>query len=187
MKYETAILQNFIEIAKFIDILKREKVRSYLEIGSKFGGSLWKVANALPTKSKIVSVDLPQGDKSFKETEPHLKQCCERLRARGYDVTLILGDSTDPKVVSDVAKHGPFDAVFIDGCHTAKGVRKDWENYGHLGRIVAFHDIAWLARPEGTKKPIEVPPFWNELKLGFPHEEIKLEPRDNGIGVLWRS
>ena len=42
-KYKTAALQNADEIAQFIDLLKRENVKSYLEIGSKHGGSLWRV------------------------------------------------------------------------------------------------------------------------------------------------
>lgn len=186
MKFESAVLQNNIEIAWFIDILKRENVRSYLEIGSKFGGSLWRVANSLPNGSRIVAVDLPQGDGSFKESQPHLEHCRDELAQRGYDMHLILADSTAPQCVSSVKALAPFDAVFIDGGHDLETIESDWDNYGPLGRIVAFHDINWKQRP--TKKtPIEVPEFWNEIKVRFRHEEIKLEPRDNGIGVLWRS
>jgi len=187
-KYETAMLQNEQELARFIDILKGENVRTYLEIGSKFGGSLWRVANALPAASRIVSVDLPQGDGSFKDTLPHLQACAARLCEIGYDAHLIQGDSTADDIVSAVAALGPFDACFIDANHTELFVRKDWANYGPLCRLVAFHDIGWLARPEPSKKmPIEVPKVWNEIKGDYRHEEIKLEARDNGIGVLWRS
>lgn len=186
MKFETAMLQNYLELARFIEILQSENVRSYLEIGSKFGGSLWRVANALPKGSRIVSVDMPQGDGSFKESQPHLESCRDELAKRGYDMHLILSNSTDPRCVSSVNALGPFDAVFIDGGHDAATIKSDWENYGKLGRIVAFHDIAWQQRP--TKKtPIEVPEFWNALKGDYKFEEIKLEPRDNGIGILWRS
>lgn len=187
-KYETAMLQHENEIARFIDILKRENVRSYLEVGSKFGGSLWRVATALPAGSRIVSVDLPQGDTSFKHTQPSLEACVEELKQRGYDAHLILGDSTKTEVLSAVADLAPFDACLIDANHTEPYVRSDWSNYGPMCRLVAFHDIGWLARPEPSKKmPIEVPKVWNEIKTAFRHEEIKECPRDNGIGVLWRS
>lgn len=187
LKCETAFLQNEIELARFTDILKHEGVRSYLEIGSKHGGSLWKVGNALPRGSRIVAVDLPQGDGSFKESQPHLEACIDALNDRGYDAHLILGDSTDAEVVKRVEAFAPFDACFIDANHTLPYVTQDWQNYGPMCRIVAFHDIGWLPRPEPSKKlPIEAPLLWNEIKGQYPHEEIKLEPRDNGIGVLWR-
>jgi predicted O-methyltransferase YrrM len=188
MKYENAMLQSEGEINAFIGLLQREGVRSYLEIGSKFGGSLWRIANALPQGARIVAVDLPHGDTSFKETLPHLEQCVERLRGRGYDATLIVGDSTDPAIVALAARLGPFDACFIDANHTEPYVRKDWANYGPLARIVAFHDVGWEARPQPTKKmPIDVPRVWREIRGGFRHEEIRDCARDNGIGVLWRS
>lgn len=188
MKCETAFLQNEAELMWFIDILKRENIRSYLEIGSKFGGSLWKVANAMPVGSRIVSVDLPQGDRSFKDSLPHLEECVAALLGRGYDAHLVLGDSTDPEVIARVKELGPFDACFIDANHTEPYVRKDWANYGPMCKIVAFHDIGWVPRPEPSKKmPIEVPPVWNEIKVGHQHDEIRLDARDNGIGVLWRS
>ena len=188
MKCETATLQHDGEMARFIDILKREGVRSYLEIGSKFGGSLWRVGNTLPPGSRIVCVDLPQGDGSPKETRPHLIECHEALRARGYDAHQFLGDSTDTTIIDAVRKLGPFDACLIDANHTETYVRADWENYGSLCRIVAFHDIGWLPRPEPSKKmPIDVPKVWNEIKASYRHEEIRECPRDNGIGVLWRN
>lgn len=188
MKCETAMLQDGMEIGRFIDILREEGVRSYLEIGSKFGGSLWQVARSLPIGSRVVSVDLPQGDTSFKETQPHLEECVRALRELGYDVHLILGDSTKPEIVEAVRALGPFGACFIDANHTEPFVRTDWANYGPMARLVAFHDIGWRERPEPSKKmPIEVPKVWNEIKADHYFEEIKLCPRDNGIGVLWRS
>jgi hypothetical protein len=64
MKYETEIAQDPAR-SKRSALLQREGVRSYLEIGSKFGGSLWRVANSLPPGSRIVSVDLPNGTKAW--------------------------------------------------------------------------------------------------------------------------
>lgn len=188
LKCETAVLQDPIEFGQFVMLLKSEHVRSYLEIGSKHGGSLWRVAQALPKGSKIVSVDLPHGDTSFKESQPHLEACVDKLVELGYMATLFLGDSTDPRIVDLVGGFAPFDAVFIDANHTEPFVRKDWHNYGPMARIVAFHDIGWRARPEPSKKmPIDVPKVWNEIKKDYRHVEIRMCPRDNGIGVLWRN
>lgn len=193
MKYQTAYLQNVAELQTFIALLKQESVRSYLEIGCKFGGSLWMIANALPTGSRVVGVDLPHGDTSFKESEPHLIACGKELKRKGYDARIIIGDSTDRAVIEQVRALGPYDAIFIDANHTLPYVNKDWANYGGLGKLVAFHDINFY-RPGGMKpgkKPIEVPQVWQALKQHYRHMEIikgvtdANASRDNGIGVLW--
>jgi predicted O-methyltransferase YrrM len=190
MKYETAILQDRAELEAFVSVLKKENVKSYLEIGSKFGGSLWRIARALPRGSRIVSVDLPFGDMSFKVSQPVLEACVSHLQAKGYDARLIIGDSTDPEVVAKAKELGPFDACLIDANHTEPYVRQDWANYGPMCRIVAFHDIAWIKgrHPESKKYPIEVKQVWDEIKSAYHHKEICLcrTGEDNGFGVLWR-
>lgn len=187
-KYETAFLQDKKELDEFAALLAKENVKSYLEIGSKFGGSLWWVALALPPGSRIVSVDLPHGDQSFKDTLPHLRACVDELKARGYDAHLIIGDCTDAKIIEQVYALGPYDAGFIDANHTIQYVETDWKNYSKVCKILAFHDIGFW-RKEGQipgKKPIEVPVVWNRIKKDFRHVEIKRdEKNNNGIGVLW--
>lgn len=184
MTYRTAVQQHDGELGRFIDVLKRENVRSYLEIGSKFGGSLWRIANALPKGSRVVAVDLPWGNR---ESLPHLEACVAELQRNGYVAELIIGDSTSDDVIERVRASAPFDACLIDANHTEPYVRKDWANYGPMCRIVAFHDIGWVPRPQpGNKLPIDVPVVWNEIKAQHPSHEIRLCPRDNGIGVLWR-
>ena len=195
MKCESYVLQEFRELDAFANLLLKENVKSYLEVGCKFGGSLWRIGNRLPRGSRIVAADLPQGDTSFKDTKPHLIECVEALKKNGYDAHLILGDSTDPQVVEQVYALGPFDAVFIDANHTKPYVRKDFENYGKITKLIAFHDINFF-RPGGLpphKKPIEVREVWDEIRKDKRHVVIitkgnnKDGGRDNGIGVLWTT
>ncbi len=190
-KYETNILQNLSEWSNFVELLRNEGVRSYLEIGSKHGGSMWRMGSRLKKGSRLVSVDLPHGDQSFKENLPNLQACIERLKKEGYDAHLIVADSTDPETVEKVRALGPFDACFIDANHTLPYVTKDWENYGPMCRIVAFHDIGFFRQggqaPGPGKMPIHVPGFWKEIKNGYKFVEFKHDKQDNGIGVLWRS
>lgn len=186
--YKHKALQNGDEHEHFRKLLVREKVRSYLEIGSFCGGSLWKCAMVMPAGSRLVSVDLP-GTKP-EPTQPLLEACVADLKSRGYDTHLFLGNSRDEKIIESVRALGPFDCCFIDANHTLPYVTSDFENYGAMARIVAFHDISWnhghTARPGGL--PIEVPGFWKSIKDDYRHEEIRLDPKtkDNGIGVLWR-
>src|SRR5688572_14797740 len=147
MKWERKILQNRLEMDWFCKLIRQEGVTSYLEIGCKHGGSLGYVATkGLPSGSRVVAVDLPHGDVSFKESQPPLEECCEALRSWGYDVHLFIGDSTDPEIIEKVRALGPFDLCFIDANHTEPYVRRDWASYGQMARIVAFHDINWKER-----------------------------------------
>lgn len=188
MKYETYMLQNVGELNDLLKLFRAENVKSYLEVGCKFGGSLWWIANRLPKGSKIVAVDLPHGDGSFKNTKESLLDCVATLKAKGYDATCIIGDSTDHKVVNQAKALGPFDACFLDGNHTLPYIQKDWENYGPMARLMCFHDIGFFRKgglpPE--KKPIEVPIFWEQIKNGYKFKEIRRDPQDNGIGIIWR-
>lgn len=189
--YRLNVLQHVEEHRQFLDILKSEGVRSYLEIGSMYGGSLWRVAHVLPNGARLVSVDAMYDTPAAR---PSLEACIRELLKQGYDVSCVIGDSMEADTVGAVRGFGPFDCVFIDGAHTLEAVTSDWENYGPMGRLVAFHDIAWNSTwrssvPGRVSKPMGVPTLWNELKGKYRHKEIKLHRPANyyGIGVLWRS
>jgi len=187
--YITNAAQDEAEIAAFAALLAAEGVRSYLEVGSKYGGSLWRAANALPKGSRIVSVDLPGGTKAWKESEASLKACHAKLQELGYETHAIWGNSFDPAVIEQVRALGPFDAALIDADHRMPGVTQDWRNYGPMARIVAFHDLAWKRAPDWVGTRIDVPEFWASIKGDFGRtQEIILCPtgKNNGIGVLWR-
>jgi cephalosporin hydroxylase len=188
-RYLTDAAQDEAEIAAFCALLASEGVTSYLEVGSKFGGSLWRVANALPKGSRIVAVDLPGGTKAWKESEASLKACVLALVDLGYDARIIWGNSMDPAVIEQVAALGPFDAALLDADHRLPGVTADFANYGPMASIVAFHDLAWRRAPEWVGTRIDVPQFWASIKGDYARtEEIILCPtgKNNGIGVLWR-
>lgn len=185
---ELHVHQNEQELDTFCEFLNANDVRSYLEIGSKFGGSLWRVGGSLPTGSKVVAVDMPYGTRRWPETEPSLKACVAELRARGIDAHIIWGNSTDAGVISQVIEHGPYDCVLIDANHTLPFLKRDWENYSSMAKFVAFHDISWKRAPEWRGISIDVPAFWNEKKKSHNFVEFRFDPKmkDNGIGVLWR-
>ncbi len=181
-------LQNVAEHAIFSALLRSEGVRSYLEIGAKAGGSIQLVAAALPAGARIVAVDRPliAGDAEMAENRKQLNALFTLLEGLGFDAHLILGNSHVDDTVAWVASFAPFDAVFIDGDHTLPGITQDWENYGPMAKIVAFHDIGHSKPFSDRPAKIRVPEFWASVKDSYRHQEIILEERNNGIGVLWR-
>jgi predicted O-methyltransferase YrrM len=187
--YLTEAAQDEQEISAFCELVKREGVTSYLEVGSKFGGSLWRVANAMPEGSLVVSVDMPGGTKAWKESEQSLIACHEELRRRGYRTHAIWGDSTKRDTIAAAQEFAPFGMALLDGDHRTAGVTADWLNYGPMAGIVAFHDISWRRADTWVGTRIDVPEFWNEIKGGYRHEEIVHCPtgKNNGLGILWRS
>ena len=187
--YLTKIQQHPQELVEFIAFLKSKQLRSYLEVGSKFGGCLWAVAQqALLPKSTIVSVDLPNSHWGRSESASSLKDCIAHLRRQSHDAHLFVGDSTNPAIVEKVKELSPFDAIFIDANHTESYVRTDFKHYGRLSRIVCFHDIGWNNPTAPGKLPIEVPKVWNELKQTYKDHatfsEIKRDNGHNGIGII---
>lgn len=175
------------EIDALIDVFRREGVRSFLEVGSKFGGSLWRIGKALPKGSRIISVDLPQGTKAWQQSQASLLKCISALKECGHDARVIWGDSTSTTVIEQVKAFGPFDAILVDANHTRPYVERDWATYGKMGRLIAFHDIAWKRAPDWKGTRIDVPQFWDSIKGSYRHEEFKFCPtgKNNGIGVLW--
>lgn len=175
------------ELDWLIEIFKREGIISYLEIGARSGDTFWEIVRSMPIGSRAVAVDLPGSTWGYTGSDVALISCIEDLRALGYDVQLILGDSHDPKVADQVKALGPFDAALIDGDHSLAGVTQDWHDHGPLCQVVAFHDLAWKRPPTWNGARIAVPEFWSALKLNYRTDEIQTEPSDCGIGVVWRS
>ncbi len=171
------------ELDEFIGILCAHGVRSYLEIGARYGQTLEEVGEALPVPSVLVAVELPNELWGRADSWPELEAVAERLRGRGHEVHLVRANSQDPRTAATVQGIRPtFDAVFIDADHRYIGCLTDWQLYGPLGHMVAFHDIA----PAPENKRIEVPQLWHRLKDQAKSLEIvDAEHPGMGIGVLF--
>jgi len=184
------MLQDEKEISEYCDLLRHEGVSLYLEIGAKFGGSLWRAAMAMPQGSRIVAIDLPNGTRTWAESRISLETCIGELKKRGYDARVIWGNSQDKEVIRKAQLYGPYHCIMIDADHRLPGVTADWNNYSEMStRMIAFHDIAWRRASTWEGIRIDVPQFWNSIKADYRYREIIHCPtgKNNGIGVLWKE
>lgn len=166
--------QNIWEFTAFLGIARQAGVGSYLEIGSCIGASFYAVmANAVQYTGTGVSVDTGIW-------EQPLRSIVEKVGELGFNPHLIVADSHDQKTVDQVRQWAPYDLVFIDADHSYEGVTADWQNYGPMGKIVAFHDIA--NDTYGVQK------FWGELRGSHGGDvlEIVCKEKPLGIGIVWR-
>lgn len=183
-------LQDTKEIQAFVDIIKEIGAKSYLEIGSKFGGSIERVGKAMPKGSTIVAVDMPKGTKAWPQSRISLERVMDDLKRDGHKTRIVWGDSQTQETVDIVRMLGPFDAIFIDADHRLPGVMGDWNNYGPMANmVVAFHDIGWRRANDWVGTRIDVPEFWNSIKSGYTYKEFKFcsTGKNNGIGVIFKD
>tara|TARA_B100000579_G_scaffold33931_1_gene23737 strand:- start:4106 stop:4774 length:669 start_codon:yes stop_codon:yes gene_type:complete len=181
----THYMQNAYEIVKLIFELKKHekkkkyKLKSFLEIGYSAGFNN-SVLNKFFNFSKIVAVD--NVDPAGKNTNTFFSNL------RFKSISLICGDSTDLKTISNVKKLGGYDLIFIDGGHSYEIVKKDFYNYKKFlnkNGVIALHDIK-------SNLPIGVPKFWNELKRDHKNWKInEFFEKDHmiecGIGCLTKN
>ena len=139
--------------------------------------------SSLPKGSFGLAIDYPNGLWGKGGTYQKLYAAVQDLRNKGYNAHCYMGDSGAQETVNMARQFFPFDAALIDGDHTYEGVKADWENYGPMADIVAFHDIVGDGQFEKKRKiPVEVPKLWKELKgnkIEFIAHGSKM-----GIGVI---
>lgn len=179
--------QNPKELQAMLTFVKGKK--SLLEVGSNFGGTLWRMAQVLAPQSKVVSVDLVSEANTLVRPIVSLKANCQKIANWGHDVELILGDSHKKHIIERVRQWAPYDFIFIDGDHSYEGVKQDWIDYGPMGKVVGFHDTN--GGETGCVK------FWTELKaegkhnlldIQYPHYLEDLNQWMNlGIGIVFKE
>jgi hypothetical protein len=157
----------------FITYLQDKNIKSYLEIGAREGIALRYLVERLPTIEYVAAIDLPNAAWGRPKSDRELR---ENLKALGCEYKLFLGNSTDPRVIE--AADREYDLVFIDADHSYAGVRRDYKNYKHMAKWLAFHDVN-----QSKERPSHGPTrLWHELE-GKKKEFISPKWK-KGIGLL---
>lgn len=153
------------ELAPFAVMVAGIKPHNVLEIGVRRGGTV-AVWHGISTGT-VIGIELP-GD-AFNEQRG---QDLWNLYPRYWP---LFEDSHRPEALAEVKRRlvgEPLDLLFLDGDHSAEGVKQDFEMYSPLVRkdgLVAFHDIV-------ERHDCAVKPFWDAL----PGEKIEFN-----IGAVW--
>lgn len=179
--------QDADELRGFINLLAARGVRRYLEIGARHGDTFYAVMTALPEGSFGVALDLPGALWGRANSQSSLTDAVHELRSRGYQASVIFGDSRTDATRALARGRGPYDAVLIDGDHTLEGVTADWQNYGDLAPVIAFHDIVGEGQADRRHgRPVQVPALWAALRAKHETVEFVSPGSRMGIGVVLR-
>lgn len=117
--------QSRYELYQLLRFVNQIKPQNILEVGIRGGGTLSIWREAWP-EAFIVGVDIAPK---------------ERIKYAADEI--IVGDSTKEKTQEAAGEFAPYDFLFIDGDHTYKVAKSDFEMYAPLvrpGGIIAFHD-----------------------------------------------
>ncbi len=148
------------------------------------------VKDKLPPKPVVVEIGVRKG-----RQRPFYEYLLD-ADYRGIDIVeidgieFICGDSGSEETLETLKEWldgRRIDLLFIDGDHSYEAVKRDYELYGPLADIIAFHDIV-------TKNP-EYPGvkiFWDEMEqkgeetkiIEFKIEEPGSKYGATGIGVI---
>jgi predicted O-methyltransferase YrrM len=179
------VRSELIELAKLV---RAQRPRTMLEIGSATGGTLFVLCQMADPQATVVSIDLP-GAAFGGGYGAYRIPIMRRLKQQGQKLHLMRTNSHSVETslrLQGILQNAKIQFLFIDGDHSYDGVKQDFEMYSPLvapGGIIGFHDIVKAPVAAGG----EVNIFWNEIKPGFRHREIIADSNQVtcGIGLLF--
>ena len=180
-------LQVRSEILKLIQIVKKQKPKVILEIGTANGGTIFLFSRIADKDAIIISIDLPGGryGGGYPEWRSSLYKSFCLSNQRMYLIRANSHEEFTLNKIKDILNGAKLDFIFIDGDHTYAGVKKDFETYKSLTKekaLIAFHDI--VIHP--VELNVGVNQFWNEIKQKYEYIEIveNWDQKRCGIGIL---
>jgi predicted O-methyltransferase YrrM len=178
------------ELRDFLELARELRPRAVLEIGTALGGTLFLLTRVAAPDAVLVSIDLSADDLRFGGGRVEQRRpLFEAFALDRQRVRFLAGDSHTPGMLArvEVELSGrELDLLFIDGDHTAEGVRADFELYCDLvrrGGLIALHDIV-----DGRAELVGgVPAFWRSVKTPDAQELVEDSAQGGyGIGVVRR-
>jgi predicted O-methyltransferase YrrM len=139
------------ELASLLGLVKYSGAKKILEIGTFDGSTTLNLAANTPADAQIVTLDLPPNEPNDpalatpKEYQNKTRKTVgEKFRGSPFakKITQVFGDSA---AIDWSELPGPFDLIFIDGCHYYSYVAADTNNaLKHIrpGGLIVWHDYS---------------------------------------------
>lgn len=128
------LAQNYEEMEHIYNLITECEAKSYLEIGTAEGNSLYVFGRALPHESDLTYVDMAEA-----HTKPYRESVIAHMKK--YTIHGIHGNSHHPDVIKEAQKQH-YDIVYIDAGHSYNDALQDARNYAPLAdKYVFFHDV----------------------------------------------
>jgi len=144
-----------VQFANYLIYLSEKNIKSYVEIGCRFGGTFIVVVEYLRRFADLhlaVAIDIAHSD------------IMVAYAKRTDGVKYKIESSRDPEVVAYLGSRR-WDLAFIDGDHSYEGCSSDYEAVKERAAIIGLHDIASSACPGVVRA-------WTEIRRVAPTSRI---------------
>jgi len=155
-----------IQFAPYLRFIVKQRVRSYLEIGVRHGGSFVTTAEILRrfgTLDFSVAVDIIQC--------PSLADYSRIFTSARFECMNSQGDGFKQLL----AQLAPIDLVFIDSHHKEGQCRREFEVIREFADIIAFHDVSNRDCPGVAK-------VWEEIRSCREYRCFEFKRQYEGLG-----
>lgn len=166
------------------DFIRNVKPKVITELGTHYGASFFSMCQAVKDgklNSKLCAVDTWKGDKQSGFYDESVFIEVNKIKNRYYPKLKInLLRKTFNKAVNNF-KNNSIDILHIDGLHTYKAVKHDFDNWFNKATeegVIILHDT------HEKKDDFEVYKLWEELKEKYKTLEFS---HAHGLGILFKN